>query len=271
MMSSYRFADDTSGTRNLVICYRGALLKFLAAGLSLLALLLPVAAQPHSDFKLTSMEMHGTIGNFRVGLNYTVRNDTDLVTAHYFYASQLKDIQLTGTVQGETVDLKGEDGSIFHLRFVGNGSNGKDPLTFYNSVGLAGDWLLGSRTLAVKLDGGYSTANPGQRLYDSVTSRPDAEFEAMVQAARKAILTGDSELVAKYIHFPLTANMDRKRLLLHTPAQLKTSWSRLFSEAFVAKLREDIPHEMFVHEGQAMLGDGELWFDDKGLTVVNAE
>ena len=247
------------------------MLQSFIAGSSLLALLLPIAAQPHGDFEVTSTEMHGTIGSFLVGLNYTVRNNTDLVTAHYFYASQLKDIQLKGTVLGETVNLKGEDGSIFHLHFVGNGSNGKDPLTFYNSVGLAGDWVLGPRTLPVKLDGEYGTANPGHRLYDSVTSRPDAEFEVMVQAARRAILMSDPELAAKYVHFPLTANMGRKRLVLQTAAQLKSNWSRVFSEAFIAKLRKDIPHEMFVHEGQAMLGQGELWFDDKGLTVVNAE
>jgi hypothetical protein len=59
--------------------------------------------------------------------------------------------------------------------------------------------------------------------------------------------------------------------MLQNPVQLEANWSRVFSPAFIAKLREDIPHEMFVHEGEAMLGQGKLWFDDKGLTVVNAE
>jgi len=39
----------------------------------------------------------------------------------------------------------------------------------------------------------------------------------------------------------------------------------VFSPAFIAKLREDIPHEMFVDEGEAMLGQGQLWFDGRGL------
>lgn len=218
------------------------------------------------------MEMYGTIGSYRVGLNYTVRNKTELVTAHYFYNSQLKDIQLTGAVQGEAVDLKGEDGSIFHLHFVGNGSNGAEPLTFYNSVGLTGIWVLGSRTLPVKLTGDHGTSNPGERLYEDVTSQPDAEFEAMIQAARRAILKGDPDLAAKYAHFPLRVNIGGKdHLILEDPAELKANWSRVFSRAFIAKLREDIPHEMFVHEGQAMVGAGDLGFDDTGLTVVNAD
>jgi hypothetical protein len=30
-----------------------------------------------------------------------------------------------------------------------------------------------------------------------------------------------------------------------------------------------LPHDMFVHEGMAMVGDGEAWFDAKGLAVLN--
>lgn len=218
-----------------------------------------------------SMEMDGTVGTYRVGLNYTVRDGTDLVAAHYFYASQLKDIQLTGAVQGQTVDFKGNDGSVFHLHFVGNGSNGTEPLTFRNSIGLSGTWALGSRMLPVILTGGYSTANPGQRLYADVTDEPDAEFEAMVQAAKSAILSGDSHLVAKYVDFPLRVNTDNRHLVLHNFVELDENWSSVFPTALIEKIRLEVPHEMFVHEGQVMLGQGELWFDDKGLESVNVE
>jgi hypothetical protein len=124
--------------RNLLIFYRVGMLVFLITALALGAFPVPLAAQPSAQNDLTSMEIYGSIGSYSVGLNYTVRNKTDLVTAHYFYASQLKDLRLTGQVRGEGIELKGEDGSIFHLHLVGNRSNGKEPLTFYNSVGLTG-------------------------------------------------------------------------------------------------------------------------------------
>jgi len=124
--------------RNLLIFYRVGMLVFLITALALGAFPVPLAAQPSAQNDLTSMEIYGTIGSYSVGLNYTVRNKTDLVTAHYLYASQLKDLRLTGQVRGEGIELKGEDGSIFHLHLVGNRSNGKEPLTFYNSVGLTG-------------------------------------------------------------------------------------------------------------------------------------
>jgi hypothetical protein len=56
------------------------------------------------------MEARGTVGAYTIGLNYTVRDHTELVAAHYFYASQLKDIPLKGSVQGELVELQGTDG-----------------------------------------------------------------------------------------------------------------------------------------------------------------
>lgn len=242
----------------------------LAGLLILIALPMSLAAQANSGTDLSSTEMYGTVGQYRVGLNYTVRNQTELVTAHYFYASHLVDIALAGSVTGEAVEFKGEDGSVFHLRFVGNGSNGSAPLTFYNSIGLSGTWVLGSRTLPVKLENDHGTPNPGQRLYAQVTSQTDADFEAMVQTVRKAILAGNPRAATKYFSFPLRFNFDHQHLTLRNNAELEANWSRVFSPALIAKIREDIPHEMFVHEGEAMLGSGDLWFDERGVVAINA-
>jgi hypothetical protein len=235
----------------------------------LLALPISLIAQDDSDTTLSSIEMFGTIGQYRVGLNYTVRNNTELIAAHYFYASQLTNIALTGSVNGEAVEFKGDDGSVFHLHFVGNGSNGSAPLTFYNSVGLSGTWVLRSRTLPVSLHGGHGTANPGQRLYSQVTSQPDSQFEAMVQAARKAILSGDAHLAGTYVSFPLRVNFDHRHLTIRSRSQFEANWSGIVPPALVAKIRAAIPHEMFVHAGQATLGDGDLWFDERGIVAIN--
>lgn len=241
----------------------------LTALLILLVLPISTVAQDHNDSNLSSFEMHGTVGQYRVGLNYTVRDNTELVAAHYFYASRLANIALAGSVNGEAVEFKGEDGSVFHLHFIGNGSNGNDPLTFYNSIGLNGTWVLGSRTLPVNLHIEHGTPNPGQRFYADVTSQPDSEFEALVQTARKAILDGNSHLAATCVSFPLRVNFDHRHLTVRSRAQFEADWPQIFSPALVAKIREAIPHEMFVHEGEAMLGDGELWFDERGIVAIN--
>ena len=230
-----------------------------------------LAARSSAESNLGSFEMHGKVGDYPIGLNFTVRDNTHLVTAHYFYAAQLKDIPLTGEVKDEVVVFKGEDGAIFQLRFVGNSSNGNDPLTFYNSVGLKGTWVLGAHTLPVTLQMEYSTANPGQRFYESVTSQSDAEFEHMVQVTRRAILDKDIDRASRLVHFPLTVNLPHRSIKVKSLAELKANWFLVFTPALVAKLRNDLPHEMFIHEGEVMLGQGEIWFDQSGLTVVNEE
>jgi len=229
-----------------------------------------IAQTPSSESdQLMSMEARGHVGPYRIGLNYTVRHNTELVSAHYFYVTQLKDIPLNGTVRGEDVELKGEDGSAFALHFVGNGSNGKDPLTFYNSIGLSGFWTLGRQTLPVDLRFQHSTENPGTRLYVQVTDQPDSVYEAMVSSVKQAIVKGDVAELAKHTEFPLRVNGKHKSLTIHNVTELRANWSRIFTPEFLAKLRTDVPHEMFVHEGEAMLGDGEMWFDDKGLVSLN--
>ena len=227
-------------------------------------------AQAPNDDKLASVEAVGTVGDYRIGLNYTVREHTELVKAHYFYVSESKNIALTGTVAGESVNFHGTDGSDFRLHFVGNGSNGKEPLTFFNSVGLQGTWKLGDRELPAELRFSHSTANPGERLYSQVTGRSDPAFESMVKAVKDGILRGDPGATAKYVHFPLLVNTGHHPLLLHNASALETHWSSVFTAEFVAKLRLDSTHELFVHDGEAMLGDGELWFDDRGLISVNS-
>ena len=229
----------------------------------------PLSAQTSGNDKLESMEAVGTVGHYRIGLNYTVRQNTELVEAHYFYLSQSKNIPLTGAVSGESVHFHGTDGSDFRLHFVGNGSNGKEPLTFYNSVGLRGKWSLGNHELPAALAFSHSTENPGQRLYSQVTDESDAAFESMVKATKDAILLGDPVAASKYVHFPLLVNTSSHTLVLRTASALETNWSAIFTADFLAKLRLDSTHEMFVHEGEAMLGDGELWFDGRGLIAMN--
>jgi hypothetical protein len=246
--------------------FAGFISPILAAAI---CITVPLSAQASENDKLGSMEAVGTVGHYRIGLNYTVRQNTELVEAHYFYVSQSKNIPLTGAVSGESVHFHGADGSDFKLHFVGNGSNGRDPLTFYNSVGLRGTWSLGNHELPVELPFSHGTANPGQRLYSQVTAESDAAFESMVKATKDSILSGDPVVTSKYVHFPLLVNTSRHGLVLRTASALETNWSAIFTAGFLAKLRLDSTHEMFVHEGEAMLGDGELWFDDRGLIAVN--
>jgi hypothetical protein len=83
-------------------------------------------------------------------------------------------------------------------------------------------------------------------------------------------MEGDRATAVRYVSYPLfvrypTGNNKNFR----TPAELLAAWDSIFTPAMLAALSTGLPHDMFVHDGKAMLGNGEAWFDQKGLKTLN--
>jgi hypothetical protein len=192
-------------------------------------------------------------------------------SGHYFYGKYLVDIPITGTLHDGVFSIMGADGGVFTLRFKGNGSEGNRPLDFNNSVGLAGSWSGGGRVLPVSL--GNITMGPGEpedgRRYAYVTNRSDAAFEAIAQAWLRAVLAGDRRSAARYTHFPLRVNSGGTHRMIRSASELSAQWDTIFTPAYLASLRKDMPHDMFGHEGLVSLGSGDAWFGDTGAEALN--
>lgn len=219
--------------------------------------------------QLVRHQYEGTLGNGLIGMTI-LRRGNDLKGGHYFYQKYLKDISLTGAVQGSNITLNEPNGA-FHLHFIGNGSEHGEPLNFENSVGMNGTWTTADsrRSYPVSLSGAYEVDYSGRR-YAQVTDDSDAAFEKRVQACFHATLAGDKNTVLRLIGYPLSVNLPNgRRKIFKNSNQVLAAWNSVFTSALIAKLSRDLPHDMFVHNGEAMLGDGEAWFDAKGLAVLN--
>jgi hypothetical protein len=234
--------------------------------LTALAFAGPAGAAPPPQ-GVTSLELTGTIGPYRVGANLTIQDNVQVIAGHYFYATKLTDIPLTGHTDGEEVTLNEPGGGVFQLHFTTNASTTERPLNFYNSTALEGTWTLGKTSLPVKLGFSYS-APPEGPYYSDVTTEPDAAFEARAQRFLHGALTGDRAEAAAAVSYPLTVNAKRT-ITIRDKAALIAHWNAIFTPKYLALLKAAIPHEMFVHENQAMVGNGEVWFDAKGATVLN--
>ncbi len=205
----------------------------------------------------TQVSYGGTLGPTRIGLTVVVKGGNTITGGHYFYAKYLADIPLTGTTQPGALSLQGKDGGSFALKFVGNGSERGNPLNFENSVGLEGTWSKDGKSLPVNLiGGGYSPVPATGRWYEMVTDQSDAAFEATVQGFYKAALAGDCAAAAKYASFPLRVNHNGKSRMIRSAAELSAQWETIFTPAYLAALKNGIPHHMGIIQGQAMLGDG---------------
>jgi hypothetical protein len=98
----------------------------------------------------------------------------------------------------------------------------------------------------------------------------DAAFEGRVQSLIRAVLRHDKATASRLISYPLRVNgPGHRQTEFHGFTDVLAAWNDLFTPAMLAKLQTALPHDMFVHEGMAMVGDGEAWFDAKGLAVLN--
>ena len=244
---------------------RSWLLAAVCAGA--LGLASPAAAQPGD---LQTYELTGTVGTHRVGMSLTIKGAAQVDVAHYFYDSQLKDIPLVGSENGPVLTLMESGGGLFKLKLQGNGGVGGDGRSLATSVAAAGTWTQGAQVLPVKLsmDSAYAGA-PSGHLYADVTSASDAAFEARVKRFLDAVLAGNKPAAAALVSYPLTVNGGAHPMSVKSAAQLTADWDSIFTPALLAQLRTAVPHEMFVHESQAMVAGGAAWFGARGATTLN--
>jgi hypothetical protein len=231
-------------------------------------LLVPWSSRVHAA-DLQQAVYEGTLGNQRVGL-ILIMDGGRIAGGRYYYLRHLMDIPLIGERKAGSITLR-EPAATFTLHFVGNGSEQGHALDFDNSVGLEGTWSKGTKNLSVKLDGGGLTpAAPEHRWYQSITDQTDEVFEARSKGFYAAVLKGDSGEAARYVHFPLRVNTGpRTYELIRNRQQLAAAWPRIFTPDYLAAVSDASPHAMAVVQGYAMLGDGLVYFSDKGAEVVN--
>ncbi|AXC14444.1 hypothetical protein ACPOL_5190 [Acidisarcina polymorpha] len=235
-------------------------------GIALIAAL--AAAFAPAQEASNQVSYQGTLGPARIGLTIIVTPGNTIAGGHYFYAKYLEDIPLNGSFQDGSVILKGQDGGIFTLKLTGNTE--KNPPNVNNTTGLAGDWSKDSKSLPVALMlNGQSAVPQSGRWYEMVTDKSDAVFEAKARGFYNAVLAGDKSAAAKYVSFPLRVNQNGKNQMIHSAAELSAQWEKLFTAGYLNTLKKDMPHDMNISNGQAMLGAGDVWFGSKGATALN--
>ena len=254
-----------------------SILAFMVAGwLALCPLSVVVASETpvvtETPKGLETLQMAGVVGPYRVGVTLIVRDQVEIEDGRYYYVSKLADIPLQGHAEGQKVTLQEPGGGVFHLHLVTNDSGRGQPLTFYNSTGLQGDWTQGAKTLPVRFTFVSSRSGPmPDRWYEGVSDESDAAFERRVRTFLHAVIAGDRVAAAGAVSYPLRINLDppERPLVIRNRAQLLANWSRVFTPGLISRLKDAVPHEMFVRQGLAMFSDGIVWFDARGAAVIN--
>lgn len=230
-----------------------------------------------------------TIATDTVGLDYLgdlnkeaviqmgLRDDGHTVTGYYFYKRWLKDLELRGEhTSPREITLKeyDENGKVqgnFSLRY-----EEKDPRKHFggntklDKEVLTGKWTSadGSKSYPVYLSATKSYTEMSNDRYAVAGASDAALVERNAQGFYFAVVKGDRQTVAKFVGYPLIYSHQGSRKTARNQAEFLLAYDSIFTEKFVAKIADGIPHHMFVKADGIMLGNGEVWFDNQGKAHI---
>ena len=249
-------------------CMRSALLFLI---------LLPVSSRAVCTDQIWkpgwSWTYDGVVGPNRV--RFELMQTDGNVTGYYFYASQLKEIRLTGTIaDGKQIRLQesginGEPEAEINGEFAEKDPRGqlKGQLTCDIIVGT---WKKadGSEKLPIFLRTIVSLPDPHGHRYRVAGANDDETINRAAERFRKAVMDGDKETVASLIRYPITVYVDQREMKIENREQMTANYDAIFTPGYRTAIENSIPRDMFARYDGIMLGErGEVWFDENGRVV----
>ncbi len=233
----------------------------------LAATLLParpaIACDPAAAQMIGIVTMYeGTIGPYpiRLGLQF---EPGGTVAGRYAYPASPTTLRLAGRLAGGHT-----------LTLTEFGAHGSPAATFATTIPgakkadcdvIRGTWTQAAtgHALPVRLRMSDTSMRPLTYYLSPATLR----IERAAVAFRAAALAGRRALVAAALHYPVFVSIGGQRMHLPNAAVLRARYDAIFTPAYLARIRADIPHLMFVNEQGLMLGGGAVWFNRDGAVI----
>ena len=215
----------------------------------------------------------GNIGKFRVRMTLDLAGDT--VTGMYFYASQLKDINVKGAIIDGSKLVLDELDSVNKViaRFDGTFPT-SDPK---NRVGgdlqcevITGTWRKADSKQELPFYLAL-TDQIGGDLHHQYSGAGVSDDNVINQAALQfwgAVKRDDRQAVASVFDYPITVGKNtRCKKTIHNSAEMLENYDHILSP-LRDKILRDLPRALFVHSGFVMLAGGSVWFGPDGNVVA---
>src|SRR6185312_5456863 len=88
------------------------------------------------------------------------------------------------------------------------------------------------------------------------------EIEKFMEAAKNAILSNNKQWVTNHIHFPTRHVLNKGLTSINNKKELMKYYNQVFTPKFKDKIRHQYTTNLFNKNGEAMLGDGEIWISN---------
>ena len=204
----------------------------------------------------------GTIGRYEVRMGLQFAADGRVVGL-YGYAASPGRLALGGRLaHGSRLSLRESAGGKATGRIAARMPGVGDAAC----QTIAGRWVAaaGGAKLPVRLRYSDTSMHPlGWYLRPATLA-----VERAAVAFRAAALAGNRRAVLAALRYPVRAALGGKSMLLANPRAVAAHYAAIFRPAYLARLRADVPHMMFVRDEGFMLGGGAVWFDRDGKVIT---
>ena len=185
--------------------------------------------------------------------------DSGELKGNYCYKKYETKIQLFGQLKGDQIEL---------TEFVHGKPNGHFSGKVFtdNMDRFEGAWTdsSGTRRLDFKmtLESACYAKSSEHRYFDF--SGTDNDVENFMKRIKTSVFKGDKEWIANHINYPLTTTLNgHKTIKIKNRQQLIDNFDQIFYQAFKDKLRSFCVCNMFHNYQGTMLGNGDIWINDK--------
>ncbi len=201
-------------------------------------------------------DFEGTLGKTNIRLSLFLTGKGEL-KGNYCYTKYERKIQLSGTIDGNTialVELAGEQVKAYMKGIVASDDSDHFDGSWTDSTGLK------SFPVRLKLQAicGGTLEN---RYSDSFFTKAD-DVESFMKTAKGSILRGDKNWIANHTSYPLKTTLDGKTpITIKNAKQLVTNFDRIFHAEFKNSIKSLCSCNLFTNYQGAMLGNGQIWIN----------
>lgn len=190
----------------------------------------------------------------------------------YFYATQLKDIQINGRISGGTdivldeLDPAGKVVARFEGRFAEHDPRGKFGSDKLQCEIIVGSWhnLDSPERLPVYLSLEGGTSGLLTNRYAPAGVQDDNLIHWNALQFWNAVKSADKATVASLIAYPINVGISGGTKRLNSLKELIANYDAVFSTRYREAIANAVPRNMFVRDQGVMLGNGEVWFGPDG-------
>ncbi|HLX13015.1 MAG TPA: hypothetical protein VKS81_09395 [Bacteroidota bacterium] len=201
------------------------------------------------------------------------------ITGYYYFVGTSQDLPISGSSENNgTFKFTHRDSSGRILsRFVGAFPE-SDPMHRFGNRELSiyemeGKYFSGNDSAGISFYLKYESGTPSlgnNNWYSLIGVSSEREFERNVRQFQDAVIKGDKETVASFMSYPITVGTKphQKGERIRNSKSFLAAYDRIFTKSYVLKITEADTHHMFVNYQGAMIGNGEVWFNEKARVIT---